>query len=170
MALTAAELQALKLLRQKADAEPSRAALRAQYYDFIASYGGPYAALASQVPQGLTLNGAVANWFFIDQDCGSGHRGQPWRDAAASEPGHYQFPSVRLSQATSLGSVVQQLTMGLGVSLSAGMLGLLASADGRPTVAEFQTVFLLIALLPLLAVPGFWALRPADGAEVSGRR
>ena len=83
---------------------------------------------------------------------------------------YVDIPAARLSQATSLGSVVQQLTMGLGVSLSAGVLGMLATADSRPTVPEFQTVFLLIALLPLLAIPGFWSLRPTDGAEVSGRR
>ena len=76
----------------------------------------------------------------------------------------------RLSQATSLGSVVQQLTMGLGVSLSAAALGVLAGEGGHPTVAEFQLVFLLIAMLPLLAIPGFLRLRPDDGAEVSGRR
>ncbi len=83
---------------------------------------------------------------------------------------YVDVPPQRLSQATSLGSVVQQLTMGLGVSLGAGLLGVLAASDGRPTVAEFQQVFLLIALLPLFGIPGFLALRPGDGAEVSGRR
>ena len=79
-------------------------------------------------------------------------------------------PPTRLSQATSLGGVIQQLTMGIGVSLSAGVLALLGAADGQPTVPEFQQVFLLTALLPLLAMPGFLPLRPEDGAEVSGRR
>jgi EmrB/QacA subfamily drug resistance transporter len=79
-------------------------------------------------------------------------------------------PPTRLSQATSLGGVVQQLTVGVGVSLSAGLLALLGAADGRPSVAEFQSVFLWAALLPLLAIPGFLPLRPTDGAEVSGRR
>ena len=83
---------------------------------------------------------------------------------------YVDVPSARLSQATSLGSVVQQLTMGLGVSLSAGLLGVLAAANEHPTVGEFQQVFLIVALLPLLAIPGFLALKPADGAEVSGRR
>jgi EmrB/QacA subfamily drug resistance transporter len=83
---------------------------------------------------------------------------------------YVDIPSPRLSQATSLGSVVQQLTMGLGVSFSAGVLAVLGSADGRPTVDQFHQVFLLIALLPLLGIPGFYALRPGDGAEVSGRK
>ena len=83
---------------------------------------------------------------------------------------YVDIPTPRLSQATSLGSVIQQLTMGLGVSLSAAILGLLATSNARPTVAEFHQVFLLIALLPLAALPGFLRLRPHDGAEVSGRR
>ncbi|MGI4955622.1 MAG: MFS transporter [Janthinobacterium lividum] len=76
----------------------------------------------------------------------------------------------RLSQGTSLGSVVQQLTMGLGVSLSAAALGWLAGAGQQPGVAAFQHVFLLIAVLPLLSIPGFLGLKPDDGSEVSGRR
>ena len=82
---------------------------------------------------------------------------------------YVDIPAARLSQATSLGSVVQQLTMGLGISASAAILGLLAGPGGHPSVAEFQHVFLLIALLPLIALPGFLALHPKDGAEVSGR-
>ncbi len=82
---------------------------------------------------------------------------------------YVDIPGPRLSQATSLGSVVQQLTMGLGVSLSAALLGMLATGDAAPTVPQFQHVFLLIAILPLLGIPGFLALRPSDGAEVSGR-
>jgi EmrB/QacA subfamily drug resistance transporter len=83
---------------------------------------------------------------------------------------YVDIPSPRLSAATSLGSVVQQMTMGLGVSLGAGALAMLGAANGRPTVPEFQHVFLIIALLPLIGIPGFISLRPADGAEVSGRR
>ena len=53
--------------------------------------------------------------------------------------------------------------------MSAAVLGMLASADGRPTVEEFQQVFLVIGVLPLVALPGFFALRGGDGAAVSGR-
>ena len=81
---------------------------------------------------------------------------------------YVDVPGPRLSAATSLGSVVQQLSMGLGISLSAALLAALSS-HGTPSVADFQTMFLLIALLPLIALPGFLWLRPADGAEVSGR-
>jgi EmrB/QacA subfamily drug resistance transporter len=80
------------------------------------------------------------------------------------------MPQAKLSRATSLGSVVQQLTMGLGVSISAAMLGLLAGPSGVPTVPEFRLVFVLVGLLPLAALPGFRTLRPEDGVEVSGYR
>jgi EmrB/QacA subfamily drug resistance transporter len=83
---------------------------------------------------------------------------------------YVDIPGARLSAATSLGSVVQQLTMGLGVSVSAAVLGWLASGGGSPTVSEFQNVFLLIAILPLLAIPGFSTLHPQDGAEVSRKK
>lgn len=83
---------------------------------------------------------------------------------------YVDVPGTRLSQATSLGSVVQQLSMGLGISLSAAVLGALGGPGGHPTVSEFHQVFLLIALLPLAGLPGFRTLHPNDGAEVSGRK
>ncbi len=79
-------------------------------------------------------------------------------------------PSERLSQATSLGGLIQQLTVSFGVSLSAVLLGLLSAHGHALTPARFHEVFLLTALLPLLALPGFLRLRPEDGAQVSGYR
>ncbi len=79
-------------------------------------------------------------------------------------------PPEQLSRATSLGGLLQQLTVSFGVSLSAVLLGIL-DLHGHPlTPARFHEVFLLTALLPLLAIPGFRLLRPEDGAQVSGYR
>ena len=78
-----------------------------------------------------------------------------------------EMPQTKLSRATSLGSVVQQLSMGLGVSFSAALLGILAPPGVTPSLAEFHHVFLLVALLPLAAIPGFRSLSPEDGSEVS---
>lgn len=75
-----------------------------------------------------------------------------------------------LSRATSLGGGIQQLTMGFGVSAAATMLGAVATDPEALTVRDFHLVFLLAAVLPLLALPGFWALRADDGASVSGHR
>jgi EmrB/QacA subfamily drug resistance transporter len=79
-------------------------------------------------------------------------------------------PAARLSQATSLGGLVQQLTVSFGVSLSAVLLSLVGAHDQALTPARFHEVFLLTAVLPLLAIPSFMRLRPEDGAQVSGHR
>ena len=80
------------------------------------------------------------------------------------------MPAERLSHATSLGGLIQQLTVSFGVSLSAVALSVLTLHGRTLTPARFHEVFLLTALLPLLALPGFMRLRPEDGAQVSGHR
>ncbi len=79
-------------------------------------------------------------------------------------------PTDWLSRATSLGGLLQQLTVSFGVTLSAVLLSILNLGGHTPTPARFHEVFLLTALLPLLAIPGFRILRPEDGAQVSGYR
>ena len=76
----------------------------------------------------------------------------------------------RLSRATSLGGLLQQLTVSFGVSLGAALLGLLATNRLSPSLSAFHAVFFILAGLPLLALPGFARLRRADGAIVSGHR
>jgi EmrB/QacA subfamily drug resistance transporter len=80
------------------------------------------------------------------------------------------IPAARLSQATSLGGLVQQLTVSFGVSFGAVLLDLVTPHGTPLTTGRFHEVFLLTAFLPLLALPGFARLRPEDGAEVSGHR
>jgi len=80
------------------------------------------------------------------------------------------MPADKLSRATSLGGVLQQLSVSFGVSAAALMLGLVKGASDALTLEHFHTVFLLVALIPLLAVPGFLGLRPEDGMSVSGHR
>ncbi len=75
----------------------------------------------------------------------------------------------RLSRATSLGGLLQQLTVSFGVALGAAALRVL-SHGAAPRLAQFHAAFLVLALLPLLAIPAFWRLRPQDGAQVSGHR
>ncbi len=80
------------------------------------------------------------------------------------------MPPTRLSQGTSLGGVVQQLSMGLGVSFSATLLSLAAGPGHSPSIGDFHLAFAVTALLPLASLPGFFSLRGGDGAEVSGYR
>ncbi len=80
------------------------------------------------------------------------------------------MPADKLSRATSLGGVLQQLTVSFGVSVSAMLLGLLTWHNEALTPARFHEVFLIMAIIPLLALPGFLSSRPEDGMEVSGHR
>jgi EmrB/QacA subfamily drug resistance transporter len=76
-------------------------------------------------------------------------------------------PSPMLSRSTSMSGVFQQLARGFGVALGAALLAVVAGSE-HVTVENFRTVFLLIALIPLVSVLGFIQLSEADGAEVSG--
>ena len=77
-------------------------------------------------------------------------------------------PAASLSRATSLGGVIQQLSQGFGISVSATLLGLVAGSESRISVANFHLVFLLLAAIPLLSLPWFMRLLPGDGEVVSG--
>lgn len=81
-----------------------------------------------------------------------------------------EIPPALLSRSTSLGSTMQQLTLGFGVSISAALLDAVMPHNGVPTLHDFRTVFLTMALIPLLAAPGFLPLAETDGAEVSRHR
>jgi MFS family permease len=76
-------------------------------------------------------------------------------------------PRPALSRATSLGGVLQQLALSFGVSVAATLLGLVAGNSGTIPVADFHTVFLLLAGLTLLSLPGYMTLTAQDGALVS---
>lgn len=80
------------------------------------------------------------------------------------------IPTSGYSRATSLGSCLQQMTMGMGVSVAATLLGLVSHDPDHLAIGDFRTVFLLAALFPLLALPGFLRLKRTDGTQVSGHR
>lgn len=89
---------------------------------------------------------------------------------SANTLSYADMPPEKLSNATSLGGVLQQLSVSFGVSTAALLLSLVKSAEGAPTLADFHEAYLLVAIIPLLAVPGFLRLRPRDGMNVSGHR
>jgi EmrB/QacA subfamily drug resistance transporter len=76
-------------------------------------------------------------------------------------------PASKLSNSTSLGGVIQQLTVSFGVSIAATLLALIAGPGVLPTVADFHHAFLLVALITLVSAPGFLLLAPNDAAHVS---
>ena len=77
-------------------------------------------------------------------------------------------PAAQLSRATSLGGALQQLSVSFGVSVAAMLLGLISRGGSALTPSLFHDVFLMMALIPLVALPGFLRLRPEDGLQVSG--
>jgi EmrB/QacA subfamily drug resistance transporter len=80
------------------------------------------------------------------------------------------LPANKLSRGTSLGGVLQQLTISFGVSIAAALLALLAGPDRLPSVADFHRAFLCVAGITLLSAPLFLLLRAGDGAHVTGQK
>ncbi len=80
-------------------------------------------------------------------------------------------PPERMSGATTLTSVAQQLSLSIGISVGAAALELSTRASGGTiTAAAFWPAFLVVGLIALTAIIPLRSL-PADaGDEVSGRR
>ncbi len=78
-----------------------------------------------------------------------------------------EIPDSHLSRATSMGGALQQLSASLGVSAAAMLLGLTSRGAPRLTPAHFHLAFLLCALIPLVAIPGFLQLSPQDGRRAA---
>jgi EmrB/QacA subfamily drug resistance transporter len=79
------------------------------------------------------------------------------------------MPDSHLSRATSLGGALQQLSVSFGVSVSAVLLGLVSPHTHALTPVQFHEVFLLTAIIPLLAIPGFMTLSSSDGVKSMSR-
>lgn len=83
------------------------------------------------------------------------------------------LPQNMLSRGVSVASVFQQLSMGMGVTAGATVLSIIDAGRGLPALSDFGTAFVIMAVVPLLAIPPLLLLRPAHGKEaraVSSRR
>jgi MFS family permease len=79
--------------------------------------------------------------------------------------------SEKMSRATTLASVLQQLSLSVGISLGAITLELTTRTAGGSIAADsFQPAFLLIGLLSTLSIVPFLLLSRDAGDEMSGRR
>ncbi|HEV2673918.1 MAG TPA: MFS transporter [Aliidongia sp.] len=80
----------------------------------------------------------------------------------------------KMSAATSLSSMVQQVSLGTGVALGAVLLHVRlawrAAPHGPLETGDFQFAFVVIGLISLVAVTLFLRLAPDAGWEVSGHR
>ncbi|WP_050462960.1 MFS transporter [Herbaspirillum autotrophicum] len=76
-----------------------------------------------------------------------------------------------LSQATSIASVAQQLSIGMGVVLGGYALQVSNSIQGHATLvaADFWPAFVVVAMAAALSLPMLLRLPPNAGAELTGR-
>lgn len=76
-----------------------------------------------------------------------------------------------LSKATSIASVVQQLSIGLGVTVGGLVLQMSSHAQNHATIvsADFWPAFLAISIISALSIPFAVGLPKNAGAELSGR-
>ena len=84
------------------------------------------------------------------------------------------IPAAQMSSGTSLSSMVQQLTNGLGIAMAAiavHLFHVLRGGSDAPLVpADFHAALLAVAGLSLASIPFFWRMHPSAGAEVTGHR
>jgi EmrB/QacA subfamily drug resistance transporter len=75
-----------------------------------------------------------------------------------------------MSNGTSIASVAQQISMSLGVAVAAMVLHFSGEIVGRGApAAAFAPTFLIIGIIPILAIAIFGQLRPGAGEELTGR-
>lgn len=80
-------------------------------------------------------------------------------------------PPARMSSASTFFSMVQQMTIGLGIAFGAIALhaAVLVHGDhGQLSLADFRVAFVLVAVLVLISVLYFIGIEPDAGGEVSG--
>jgi len=82
------------------------------------------------------------------------------------------IPSEKMSAATSFYTTLQQLSITLGVAISAALLSGIMDVEGhaQPTITDFTETFLIIAALAAAALPLSFGLTQLAGSELSGHR
>ena len=81
-----------------------------------------------------------------------------------------EVPAPRMSAATTLYSALQQISLTVGIPISAGVLHLARGAHAVPQPADFSAAFLIVAGISVLSGPVSLLLPRNAGAEMSGRR
>lgn len=86
--------------------------------------------------------------------------------------GYADVPAERLSSATSLVAVTQQLSLAAGVAVAAMLLGASRAVEGRDDLLalDFQRAFVAIGVISLAALLSYRTLAADAGVEVSGHR
>ena len=82
------------------------------------------------------------------------------------------LPQARMSAATSFYSTFQQMTLSVGICISAGLLALAMAVSGHPSVrlSDFSVAFLGVTAISIFAAPVCARLPRDAGAAMTGRR
>ncbi len=82
------------------------------------------------------------------------------------------IPHSKMSAATTLSTMIQQITNGVGVALGAILLNaaLLWRGDATLVTGDFHAAFVVVAAVCLASALGFLRLAPEAGADVSGHK
>ena len=87
--------------------------------------------------------------------------------------GFAEIPRPRMSHATTLASMGQQLSLALGVSMGAALVTLASSLHGTDaqhlSAADFSPAFFVVGLMTLISLVFFARLRSDEGAELRAR-
>lgn len=92
---------------------------------------------------------------------------------AISSLSYADIPAERMSGASSFGSLIQQMALGMGVAAGALALHIAMAVHGHggePSTDDFHLAFVLLSILAALGLISFLRLDPAAGDEVSGHR
>ena len=79
-------------------------------------------------------------------------------------------PQNLLSRAVSSAGVIQQLSMGMGVSVSAAVLALSMGGNHVLSMHDFSLAFLAMGAIPLLSLPILFGLHPAHGTNLGRKK
>lgn len=80
-----------------------------------------------------------------------------------------EVPAERMSRATSVTSVIQQLGMSVGISIAAISLAVTSGGGDEITRGDFILPFLIIGAIGCMAALFYWRLPSDAGHELSGR-
>jgi hypothetical protein len=88
---------------------------------------------------------------------------------AASALAFADVDPAEVSRASTLSTVIQQISLGLGISLAGFTLYLSAGDTGRLTVSDFTLSFVALGIVTLLSIPVYLALDRNAGANMRDR-
>ncbi len=85
--------------------------------------------------------------------------------------GYADIDEAEASQATAIASVMQQISVALGVAVAGGLLEVTTRIRGVPLdLTDFHIAWFVVAGLASLSAFSFLGLPPDDGSDVSGHR